>query len=49
VWGTPPAATLSRSALRIIPTGVGNTPLVVPVYRTSHGSSPRVWGTQCWC
>ena len=45
VWGTRGWRLRRRRWRRIIPTGVGNTPLPTPSPIRSIGSSPRVWGT----
>jgi len=37
---------LNRPRIRFIPTGVGNTRMLLNQLQISTGSSPRVWGTQ---
>ncbi len=45
-WGTPQAERKGRPELRVIPTGVGNSPSsgLRPSWR--FGSSPQAWGTR---
>ena len=46
VWGTRRGSRHVHGAGRFIPTRVGNTRLVVALWRAGAGLSPHVWGTQ---